>query len=323
MAELQLDEKLGPEWLWQRFLFSISITHSSIHPPTEPSIHPSLHLSFIVTASASPPPSLPSVSSGAQWPLPFHLHLLPPSRWGTPRLAVPRECSASLWTRAIGTTSWASSPGGWAGSSPWWCPFPRRAPACPCRRHCTLQSERGGQAGVGKPQRRLRVPAPPGWGSRCAHNPVLTNSNGHTHTHTLVHTVRLCVSCWTSWDQFFVLFFWDGTSSAVFPSPCLPLYPTVCHSRQTTNTACCYTFQRRCESHFLWCTKVCVFASSSMEDWLIPHLGVFHFKLAQRSSRSRFTEQRSLSGQLSWAGFQRSRLLNISRRQWWKNVSFS
>lgn len=193
MAELQLDEKLRPEWLWQRFLFSISITHSSIHPPTEPSIHPSLHLSFIVTASASPPPSLPSVSSGAQWPLPFHLHLLPPSRWGTPRLAVPRECSASLWTRAIGTTSWASSPGGWAGSSPWWCPFPRRAPACPCRRRCSLQSERGGQAGVGKPQRRLRVSAHPGWGSRCAHNPVLTNSNGHTHTHTCAHCQTLRV----------------------------------------------------------------------------------------------------------------------------------
>lgn len=167
--------------------------HTLIHPPTEPSIHPSLHLSFIVTASASPPPSLPSVSSGAQWPLPFHLHLLPPSRWGTPRLAVPRECSASLWTRAIGTTSWASSPGGWAGSSPWWCPFPRRAPACPCRRRCSLQSERGGQAGVGKPQRRLRVPAPPGWGSRCAHNPVLTNSNGHTHTHTCAHCQTLHV----------------------------------------------------------------------------------------------------------------------------------
>lgn len=302
--------------------------HTLIHPPTEPSIHPSLHLSFIVTASASPPPSLPSVSSGAQWPLPFHLHLLPPSRWGTPRLAVPRECSASLWTRAIGTTSWASSPGGWAGSSPWWCPFPRRAPACPCRRRCSLQSERGGQAGVGKPQRRLRVPAPPGWGSRCAHNPVLTNSNGHTHTHTHLCTLSdsACPAEPPGTSSLFC-FFGMGPSSAVFPSPCLPLYPTVCHSRQTTNTACCYTFQRRRDSHFLWCTKVCVFASSSMEDWLrdwlIPHLGVFHFKLAQRSSRSRFTEQRSLSGQLSWAGFQRSRLLNISRRQWWKNVSFS
>lgn len=159
------DKMLLSQWTEEGFafhlLFSLLLHHTLfIHPSIESPrsicahIHPSvLHSHFFCL-------SLPlhfSFSPGTQWPHHFlpnillHL-LLPPQQRGTTPPTTPRLLlsgpSASRSTRITRRTSWGCSRGGWAASSLWWCPSPRHAPACRCRRRCSRQSNERGWVAV-------------------------------------------------------------------------------------------------------------------------------------------------------------------------------
>lgn len=137
------------------------VIHPLSHPSIQPIIHPSIRHSQPSVSSASH--FLSSfLSPGTQWPLlslpNILLHLLLPPWPGAtlPTILLQRHLSgpsASRWTRTTRTTSWVCFRGGWAASSPWWCPSLRRAPACRCRRRCSLQSNGGDRVPVETPQR--------------------------------------------------------------------------------------------------------------------------------------------------------------------------